>query len=135
MDTPQTGPDPASKYKTMKAAPSTSAPKTTAPSPNYTPTSDPDTYMGKHGVPIKRTEYQASLQNPKNNMKFNSFEDYADYVGGYAKPTTTTPTPAPKPAAAAPVNNQQGNLGSGYHVVDGQRKTPTPDAIKSNWNN
>ena len=94
----------AAAFKKMKT-PTTSSPdqdndNDNDSTPNYTKTNDPDVYMGKHGVPIKRSEYQASLKQPGNNMKFNSFEDYADYTGKWAKPVNTptgnTPPAAPK---------------------------------------
>jgi hypothetical protein len=60
---------------------------------NYTKTADPDVYMGKHGATIKRSDYEQSLKKPDNNMKFNTFEDYADYTGSYARPITPVSTP------------------------------------------
>lgn len=85
MDNPKQPTGPA-KYKAMKAD--------TAAKPNFTPTSDPDTHMGKYGVPIKRSEFEAS-QKDKDGLKFDNFDHYADWVGGWARPTK--PAPAEKP--------------------------------------
>lgn len=102
------------KYKSV------AAPATTDASPNYTKTADPDTYMGKHGAPIKRSEYEASLKDPKNNMKFNSFEGYADYVGGWARPVSqpgTTPPSVAKKATAPTLDlsDKAKGLSSNYY--------------------
>lgn len=64
---------------------------------NYTATKDPNVLIGKHGAVITRQQYLASLQDPQNNMKFNTFEDYAHWLGGWAKAPGTTVISAQKP--------------------------------------
>jgi hypothetical protein len=48
---------------------------------NYSATDDPNVYLGKNGVKITRQEFNNAN---KNGFAWNSFEDYADYVGGWA---------------------------------------------------
>lgn len=52
-------------------------------SPNYTKTADPKVVIGKFGAPITYDEF---VQANKNGYAWNTFEDYADYVGGWARP-------------------------------------------------
>jgi hypothetical protein len=52
-----------------------------APSKNYKATSDPNVYLGRNGVKITRDEFNNAN---KNGYTWSSFEDYADYVGGWA---------------------------------------------------
>lgn len=59
--------------------------------PNYSKTNDPNVYMGKFGVPITRQEYEASLREPNNDIKFNTFEKYANWIGGWARPEKPRP--------------------------------------------
>lgn len=59
--------------------------------PNFTKTNDPNVYMGKFGVPITRQQYQQAIQDPTNGAKFQTFEKYADWVGGWARPKKPLP--------------------------------------------
>jgi hypothetical protein len=59
--------------------------KKPAPSPNYTPTKDPNVMMGKYGVPITMDQFNHANAN---GYAWKDFPSYADYVGGWAKPIT-----------------------------------------------
>lgn len=91
---------------------------------NYTPTQDPNVVMGKHGAIITRDQYLQSLKQPGNNMKFNSFEDYADWYGGWAskdgKPVTGTIPLQPTP----PMSDKAKGTSSNYYPANGQQQRP-----------
>ncbi len=50
---------------------------------NFTKTADPKVVIGKYGVPITFDEFEHAN---KNGYAWRTFDDYADYVGGWAKP-------------------------------------------------
>lgn len=56
---------------------------TAKPSPNYTPTKDPNVMMGKYGVPITRAQFEHANNN---GYAWKDLDAYADYVGGFAHP-------------------------------------------------
>lgn len=94
---------------------------------NYTKTNDPDTYMGKFGAPIKRSEYQSSL---KNGMNFKTFEDYADWVGGWAHPmgqdsASSLLKGAQTPNSSIPLSDKARGLASGYYPANAQQQGGT----------
>lgn len=60
------------------------------PIKNFTKTNDPNVYLGKKGALITRQEFE---QANKNGYAWKTFEDYADYVGGWAGPVKPV-TPA-----------------------------------------
>ncbi len=60
-------------------------------SSNYTPTKDPNVVIGKHGATIT---YDDFVHANKNGYAWRNFHDYADYVGGWARPVTD-PKPVP----------------------------------------
>lgn len=87
--------------------------KAVADTANYTKTDDPDVVIGKHGATITRQQYQESLKQPNNNMKFNTFEDFADWYGGWAGKTGTQPQQKPaepvQPGNYPPKSNLERN--------------------------
>lgn len=56
--------------------------------PNFVPTKDPNVVIGRNGVVITKAQYD---QNQKSNLPFNSFADYAHWVGGWAHPEKPIP--------------------------------------------
>lgn len=58
---------------------------TSAPSPNFTTTKDPNVRMGKYGVPITQAQFEFAN---KNGYAWKDLDAYADYVGSWAHPVT-----------------------------------------------
>lgn len=57
------------------------------PGKNYTPTSDPNVVIGKHGARITRADFEHAN---KNGYAWKDFDAYADYTGSWAHPIAET---------------------------------------------
>lgn len=89
--------------------------KLTDNQPNYFPTKDPNIFTGRYGATITRDQF---LQNQKGTMPFNSFEDYANWVGGWAGKPATPPLVPAKPLPQKDYYEGYSTPGSGamrYH--------------------
>lgn len=90
-------------------------------SPNYTKTKDPNIYMGKFGVPITMDDYKKNL---KSDLPFNSFDSYADWVGGWAKPIggdSSAPAPVNTTMPAIQPSNKAKNLDNLFYPSKNQQ--------------
>jgi hypothetical protein len=116
-------------HKFEGASAVTEMPIRPANGPNYTKTENPDVYLGKYGIPIKRQEFD---QSKKNNMDFSTFEDYADWVGGWAKkPGQAAPAYEPVDKSNIGISDKAAGLSNTYYPARDQNKSKSPDTIHS----
>lgn len=98
-------------------------------SPNYKPTKDPNVVIGKHGAPITYDEF---VKANKNGYAWKDFPAYADYVGGWARPTPAQTTPPPPYYRAY---GQQTNIPSGDVAILQARYADDPKISQILQNN
>jgi len=100
---------------------------------NYKLTSDPNVVIGKHGAIITRQEYLASLKVPDNTLKFNTFEDYANWVGGWARGKNNNIETNPPSPANIP-NKDMSDKARGYSNTYYAPNPKTPDIPAAHTN-
>lgn len=82
---------------------------------NYTKTNNPDVYMGKNGVPINRSDYNALKGSALN---FHSFESYADWAAFQVpqKPINGSSAPQqPVTTNTMPLSDKARGLSNSYY--------------------
>jgi hypothetical protein len=98
------------------------------PQRNFTTTQDPNTVIGSKGATITRDQYTQAIKSGKIN--FPTFEDYADWVGGWANKEPTGAAPMTRPAAtnSQPIMSDKanGNSSTYYSPVQQNRAPAIP---------
>lgn len=61
---------------------------------NYTPTNDPNVFMGRNGYRITKQAFDQEQNDPKS-LNWRSFDDYANWIGGWAHPDKPLPKVSP----------------------------------------
>lgn len=105
------------------------------PEKNYSTTQDPNVVIGKHGATITRQQYEQSLKQEGNNMKFKTFEDYADWVGGWANKEgkSITGNIPPVPGQTTIQSDKAAGLSNNYYPANNQNKQPALPTINGSW--